>query len=120
MENYDFKIPSLSKRLNLFFENILKIRGGKLNYNELIGSLIYPNCLTLMLGFYLVFNYVSYNLVLANIYKNIFDCRCLHDVIHSPAKVGFCTARLVHRHHHHQPSPRQLPSDAPPIIPNED
>ena len=60
VENYDFKTPSLSKRLNLFFENILKIKRGNLSYNELIASLIYPNCITAMLGYYLVFKY-AYN-----------------------------------------------------------
>ena len=57
VENYDFKIPSLSKRFSLFFENILKVKKGNLHYSELVCSLIYPNCLTLILGYYLVFNY---------------------------------------------------------------
>lgn len=57
IDKYDCKIPSLSKRCGLFFDNILKLKSDNLNFNELILSLIYPNCLTLALGYYFVFNF---------------------------------------------------------------
>lgn len=56
-EDYNLKIPSLSKRINLFFDNILKIKNRNFTHNELICSLIYPNCLVLLLGYYFVFQY---------------------------------------------------------------
>ncbi len=68
VENYDFKIPSLSHRINLFFENILKVKPGKFHFNELIMSLIYPNCLTLALGYFLVFDYAFQVKCLLNYY----------------------------------------------------
>lgn len=92
VDNYDFKIPSLSKRVGLFFENILKIKSGKFNFNELVLSLIYPNCLTLALGYYLVFNYalnvkclLNYYVVGAGIaiFLIAFCSSLLHAKIHS-------------------------------------
>jgi len=67
-ENYDSKIPSLSMRVKLFFENILKVRTSNINYLELVCSLIYPNCLTLALGYYLVFSYAFQVKCLLNYY----------------------------------------------------
>jgi hypothetical protein len=68
VDKYDFKIPSLSQRINLFFENIVKIRPGNFNFSELIWSLIYPNCLTLALGFYIVFKFAFQVKCLLNYY----------------------------------------------------
>jgi hypothetical protein len=91
-DKYDFKIPSLSKRLSLFFENVLKIKTDNFNFTELVWSLIYPNCLTLALGFYLVFDYtfhvkclLSYYLVGFEIALFIiaFCISLLHSKIHS-------------------------------------
>ena len=60
IKNCDFKIPALSKRIGLFLSNITKIRHDNKNFSELVASLIYPNCLTLFILYYLVFNY-AYN-----------------------------------------------------------
>ncbi len=68
VENYDFKIPSLSKRFELFFENILKIKPNNFNFTELVWSLIYPNCLTLAIGYYLVFKFAFEVKCLLNYY----------------------------------------------------
>lgn len=57
IEKHTPKTPSLSKRIGLFFENILKIKTDNFNFNELVFSLIYPNCLTVGLLYYVVFNY---------------------------------------------------------------
>ena len=67
-DRYDCKIPSLSKRISLFFENIVKIKTDNLPFSELIWSLIYPNCLTLALGYYLVFDYSLHVKSLLNYY----------------------------------------------------
>ena len=89
---YDFKIPSLSKRFGLFCENIVKLKHDNLNFNELIFSLIYPNCLTLALGYYFVFNFafnyksfVNYYVVGAGIavFLIAFCVSLLHAKIHS-------------------------------------
>lgn len=55
--NYDLKIPSLTARFNLFVKNFKNFSFSNLSHSELIASLIYPNCLTLALGFALVFDY---------------------------------------------------------------
>lgn len=68
VENYDFKIPSLSKRCNCFFENIVKFKTDNLNFNELVCSLVYPNCLTVALGYFLVFDYAFNVKCLLNYY----------------------------------------------------
>lgn len=92
VDNYEIKTPTLSKRVGLFFENILKLKSGKFNYNELVLSLIYPNCLTLALGYYLVFNYAFNVKCLLNyyvvglgiaLYVIAFCSSLLHAKIHS-------------------------------------
>ena len=92
VEKYDSKIPSLSKRVNLFFENIMKIKPDNKNFTELVFSLIYPNCLTLALGYYLVFDYafhvksmLNYYVVGAGIavFLTAFCVSLLHSKIHS-------------------------------------
>lgn len=91
LEDYDFKIPSLSKRIGLFFSNITHINKN-FNYTELVASLIYPNCLTLALGYYLVFKFafqvkclLNYYVVGAGIALFIisFCASLLHAKIHS-------------------------------------
>ena len=91
-DKYDFKIPSLSQRVNLFFENIIKIRPDNFNFTELVWSLIYPNCLTLAIGFYLVFNFAFQVKCLLNYYLVGFEIALfliafcislLHSKIHS-------------------------------------
>ena len=57
IDNYDMKIPSLSKRINLFLNSITQIKPKNFNFMELVTSLIYPNCLTLAFGYYIVFKY---------------------------------------------------------------
>lgn len=57
VNSYDLKIPSLAARFNLFIKNFKNIRFSNWRHSELIASLIYPNCLTLALGFALVFDY---------------------------------------------------------------
>lgn len=68
VESYDFKIPSLSTRVSLFFENLFKIKPSNLHYSELVASLIYPNCLTLAIGYYFVFLYAFQVKCLLNYY----------------------------------------------------
>ncbi len=89
---YEMKTPSLSKRLSLFFENIFRIKPDNFAYSELVWSLIYPNCLTVILGYYLVFNYafsvkclLNYYLVGAEIalFLIAFCASLLHSKIHS-------------------------------------
>ena len=60
IEKYHFKIPSLSKRTELFLDNIMHIKPKNRNYNELVASLVYPNCIVLILGYYLVFDYTCH------------------------------------------------------------
>lgn len=67
-DNYDDRIPSLSARVHLFCENLFKIGASNLNFTELVFSLIYPNCLTLALGYYLVFDYAFHVKSLLNYY----------------------------------------------------
>jgi len=92
IENYDFKIPSLSKRIGLFLSNLAGIKPDNINYTELVASLIYPNCITLALGYYLVFMYafqvkclLNYYVVAAGIalYIIAFCVSLLHAKIHS-------------------------------------
>ena len=68
LNEYDFKIPSLSVRTALFFENLFKIGTKNLNYKELVCSLIYPNCITLALGYFLVFSFAFQVKCLLNYY----------------------------------------------------
>ena len=91
LEDYNFKIPSLSKRIGLFFSNITHINKN-FNYTELVASLIYPNCLTLALGYYLVFEFafkfkclLNYYVIGAGIALFIvsFCASLLHAKIHS-------------------------------------
>lgn len=56
-DKYNCKIPSLSKRVELFFNHLAGIKFDNYNYAELIVSLIYPNCITLALGYYLILDY---------------------------------------------------------------
>lgn len=86
VSNYDSKIPSLSKRVGLFFENLVKIHPNNYNFSELIASLIYPNCITLILGFYILFNYAYYRGIL-NCYLVGFEIALL--------MIGF-SASLLH------------------------
>ncbi|MCD8378016.1 MAG: glycosyltransferase family 2 protein [Candidatus Gastranaerophilales bacterium] len=92
VENYDCKIPSLSKRISLFINNLKNIKLDNLNLTELILSLIYPNCITLALGYYLVFQYafhikcmLNYYVVGAGIalFLIAFCASLLHSRIHS-------------------------------------
>lgn len=55
INDYDFKIPSLTTRIGLFFNNLKNIKFSNITHSELIMSLIYPNCLTLALGYALLF-----------------------------------------------------------------
>ncbi len=92
MNDYDLKIPSLSKRIGLFFSSLGHIKFDNINYTELVMSLVYPNCLTLALGFYLVFKYafqvkclLNYYVVGAEIalFAIAFCASLLHSKIHS-------------------------------------
>ena len=56
IENFDYRIPSLSKRFNIFWNNILK--PNNLFTREFLLSLIAPNCLTLIIGYLLVLSHV--------------------------------------------------------------
>ena len=93
-DNYEVKTPSLSKRIGLFFDNILKIKPDNFNFAELIWSLIYPNCITLALCFYLVFSYAYSVKCLLNpyvvgaeiaLFLVAFSISLLHSKIHSKA-----------------------------------
>lgn len=68
LDNYDLKIPSLSKRIELFFNAFGHINLKNINYTELVLSLIYPNCLTLFVAYYLVFRYAFQVKCLLNYY----------------------------------------------------
>lgn len=68
IDTCDFKIPSLSSRISLFFDNMFKIGSNNIAYKELICSLIYPNCLTVILGYMLVFSYAFQVKCLLNYY----------------------------------------------------
>ena len=92
VDKYDCKIPSLSKRIGLFFENVIKVKPDNFNYTELVWSLIYPNCITLILGYYIVFKFafevkclLSYYLVGFGIamFLIAFCSSLLHAKIHS-------------------------------------
>lgn len=92
IDNYDMKIPSLTKRISLFFNSIGQIKLSNKNFTELTASLIYPNCLTLALGYYLVFRYafqvkclLNYYVVGAGIaaFAIAFCASLLHTKIHS-------------------------------------
>lgn len=91
IDKYDCKIPSLSKRFSLFFENVLKIKPDNLNFTELVWSLIYPNCLTLALGYYIVFKYAFEVKCLLNCYVVGFGIAIL--------LISFCVSLLHSKIH---------------------
>jgi cellulose synthase/poly-beta-1,6-N-acetylglucosamine synthase-like glycosyltransferase len=57
IDDYDLRIPSLSARIGLFLQMIKNFRVSDIRHSELITSLIYPNCLTLALGYFVLFNF---------------------------------------------------------------
>lgn len=59
MEHYDMRIPSLSKRVSMFFNGIKQLGFKNKSLTELICSLIAPNCLTVILG-YMFLGWYSY------------------------------------------------------------
>lgn len=56
IENFSYRIPSLSKRFSIFWNNILK--PNNLYTKEFLFSLIAPNCLTLIIGYFIILNHV--------------------------------------------------------------
>lgn len=91
INDYDLKIPSLTTRVNLFFHLLKNLKFSNFSHVELVGSLIYPNCLTIGLCYALLFNcaldstWLSYYLVGAEIALILvgFCASLLHAKIHS-------------------------------------
>lgn len=91
INDYDLKIPSLTTRINLFCNMLKNIKFSNISHSELIMSLIYPNCLTLALGFALLFKcalcstWLNYYVIGAEIALFLigFCASLLHAKIHS-------------------------------------
>lgn len=91
INDYDLKIPSLTTRIGLFFKMLKDIKFSNIRHSELTTSLIYPNCLTLALGFALLFkcaldsNWLNYYVIGGEIALFLigFCASLLHSKIHS-------------------------------------
>ena len=68
MEHYDLRIPSLSHRCSMFFNAIKQISFKNKSLTELIFSLIAPNCLTVILGYFALLMYAYKYIFSVNIY----------------------------------------------------
>lgn len=91
IDDYDFKIPSLTTRIKMFIHKFKDLRFSNISHSEFILSLIYPNCLTIALGFALLFKcainsvWLNYYVVGAEIALLLigFSASLLHAKIHS-------------------------------------
>ena len=68
IENFDYRIPSLSKRFGIFWNNIFKSETW--TAREFALSLITPNCLTLVIGYFMILDHICRFSMFVN-YSNV-------------------------------------------------